>query len=95
MSEETEDDQISICSGGIFSDNMSIVTQSDTRTGDRPTASRPKVDLTLIRNKQKRSALYQKLKKETQKVVVLAKLFREKLVMIFVSTWQKDKLIFC
>jgi len=68
MSEESEDDQISICSGGIFSDNMSITSQSDVTSNDVPSATRPKVDLSLIRNKQKRSALYQKLKKEAKKV---------------------------
>ena len=68
MSEEAEDDRISICSGGIFSDNMSITTQHDASSADKPPATRPKVDLSLIRNKQKRSALYQKLKKERNKV---------------------------
>lgn len=64
-----EDDQLSICSGGIFSETASVITQqSNESTVTETNASKSKIDLSQIGNKKRRTALYQKQRAEHKKV---------------------------
>ena len=81
MAAETEDDQISISSGGIFSDNASFIAPADATAANENDVKRPKFDISLIRNKQRRSEAFQKFKREAKKVckdylyVILTQIF--------------------
>ena len=67
MDKDLDDDQISILSGGVFSDTASVLMPNDATNAQEKLLKR-KIDLSDIKNKKRRSALFSKLKKEEKKV---------------------------
>ena len=69
VSADLDDDQISICSGGVFSETASVVSQlSNASASNEANLPMSKIDLSQVGNKKRRSALYQKLRSEQKKV---------------------------
>ncbi|CAK8688940.1 ribosome production factor 1-like [Clavelina lepadiformis] len=74
---EVDDDQVSICSGGVFSD-IASVSSLDLTTSSSTDGNQLSWNISQIRNKQKRAAAYVKLRREQRKERIKLRNLRQK-----------------